>query len=170
MVVLSYLWFKGSVKINQNTPFYFNFYKNFLPRAGCPPPFQTLPGSAHSALVFRIFGRLGWHLWLDTTDLPGLGDSPASLTHSISFECTSRQSIALQASSQGMANRSTSFQADLLSTLYIDLFPTVRNAQLPVFLSSFPDMSAKGEMRFPTRGIFRECCTRFRQPRCSQRY
>ena len=79
----------------------------------------------------------------DTTDLPGLGDSPASPTHSFSFECTSRQSITLQAFYQ-IDPRLFKQIFNLLPMLHIDLFATVRNAQHPVFLSPFPDMSAKG--------------------------
>ena len=63
----------------------------------------------------------------NSPDLPGLADSPACQTHSVSSECDSRQSIMLQASVHGMADQPH------LSTLSIDLCvkqSTVRPTQM----------------------------------------
>ena len=51
----------------------------------------------------------------NSTVLPGLGNSPASPSQSVSYECTSRWFVSLQTAVHGITGRLSSVEADPLS-------------------------------------------------------
>ena len=80
----------------------------------------------------------------NSPDLPGLADSPACRTHSVSSECDSRLSIKPLSPEWQIDPRLFEQNLNLLPMLSIDFFVTCRNALLQDYLSPFPDMSMEG--------------------------
>ena len=82
----------------------------------------------------------------DSTVLPGLENSPASPSHSVSYKCTSRQFVSLQTSVHGMADRPSSVQADPFSASHTVHRPVCHVTQYatPWISISLPRSERKG--------------------------